>query len=267
MSEDPRRLMDDAPNDLLRAMLEAAREEAPSDASMKRTMVAVGAGAAVLGSGVAASAGSAGVAAASTAKIGAGTTTAGLFFKWAGVGLATGLAAAGVTESVLAPLPTTRAKVVVEEKAPPAPRAKAAHIAQPTEAQAFEVVAEQVAPMPELPLEKPAPSSPKPAARIPRLEPIAEAPSLLAEEVRALDRARAKLAQGEPSQALSILDAYDRALPHRTLEPEALYLRAEALVELGDLRAAASVAQRLVAAKPHGPHARRARAIIEASSP
>lgn len=262
MSEDPRRLLDDAPSDLVRALLEAAREEAPRDASMKRTLMAVGAGATVLGSGAAASAGSAAVAAASTAKLGAatGTAGAGLFLKWAGVGLATGLAAAGITESVRPYEPTPKSAVLLVEKA--APTAKALDIPETPRVELPPAMPEAAAPIASL--GEPAPTTPAPRPR--KAEPSAPLPSLLAEEVRALDRARSSLSSGDPSRAISLLDRYEREIPKGTLRPEALYLRAEALVELGDLDEAASVAKRLLASRPDGPHARRARAILEASS-
>lgn len=267
MSEDPRRLLDDAPSDLVRALLEAAREEAPRDASMKRTLMAVGAGATVLGSGAAASAGSAAVAAASTAKLGAatGTAGAGLFLKWAGVGLATGLAAAGITESVRPYDPTPKSAVLLVEKA--APTAKALDIPETPRVELPPAMPEAAAPIASL--GEPAPTTPAPTTPAPRprkAEPSAPLPSLLAEEVRALDRARSSLSSGDPSRAISLLDRYEREIPKGTLRPEALYLRAEALVELGDLDEAASVAKRLLASRPDGPHARRARAILEASS-
>lgn len=263
MSEDPRRLLDDAPSDLVRAMLEAAREEAPHDASMKRTLLAVGAGATVLGSGAAASAGSLGVAATST-KLGAatGTTGAGLFLKWAGVGLATGLAAAGVTETVRPYEPAPKAVVVRVEKA--APRAKAPVRPEEPRLELPAAMPEEAAPLVPPPLHEPPQTKPPPRPK--KAEPSAPLPSLLAEEVQTLDRARENLAQGNPSRALLFLDRYERAIPKGTLRPEALYLRAEALVELGDLEGAASVAKQLLASRPHGPHARRARAILEASS-
>lgn len=283
---DPRRLLDDGPSDLVRAMLVAAREEAPSEASLKRTLTAVGAGAAILGGGAAASAttASAGVAAASAAKLGtaSGTATAGLFLKWASVGLATGLATAGVAESMRAsdPPPTV---AVVERREPSATRSAKAIEAdrpklEPARAAEPEMVPEpQAQTLPPLlvaPKELAVPRAQRAIASspltistpIPTPTPASHpTPSRLASEVAALDRARDALALGRPFSTLAALDAYERETPNGTLAPEALYLRAEALVQTGDVRGAASVARHLLALQPHGPHAPRARAIAEAS--
>lgn len=275
----PRRLLDDAPSELTRALLSAAREEAPSDAALKRTLTAVGAGAAVLGSGAAAGATAAKVgAAASAAKVATkgGIAGAGLFMKWAGVGLATGIATATIVETARAPEPPPVLIAREEERAegdrsvPAIPREPALDAWVPSEADGS--VEDEGGPesgeaeeRPEAPSRSRAEVTPSPSSV--KSSPSARAKSTIAAEVLALDRARVELAQGRPNSALLLLDACEEESPGgRSLIPEALYLRAEALLSAGRTDDAALVAERLLALDPRGPYAERARVIAKVSA-
>lgn len=88
----------------------------------------------------------------------------------------------------------------------------------------------------------------------------------IAEETAMLERTRRALASGSASTALLELDTYDQRARARALGAEAAVLRVEALLQAGQRSSAVALAQRLLAAQPHGPHANRLRSIV-ASSP
>ena len=89
----------------------------------------------------------------------------------------------------------------------------------------------------------------------------------LAEEVRAVDRARSALAEGRAAETLSALDEYDARFVGRKFAPEALYLRMQALLSLGRKADARSTAERLVRAFPKSPHTARARRVLSETNP
>jgi TolA-binding protein len=89
----------------------------------------------------------------------------------------------------------------------------------------------------------------------------------LAEEVALVDRARGALARGDAPTALAVLDDYDARFRPRKFAPEALYLRMEALLRLGQTSAARAVADRLATTYPSSPNAARARQVLGATNP
>ncbi len=89
----------------------------------------------------------------------------------------------------------------------------------------------------------------------------------LAEEVALVDRARGALARGDARGTLGALDDYDARFTPRKFVPEALYLRMEALLRLGQTSAARAVAERLATNYPSSPNAARARQVLGASIP
>lgn len=89
----------------------------------------------------------------------------------------------------------------------------------------------------------------------------------LAEEVALVDRARAALARGDAQATLGALDDYDARFSPRRFAPEALYLRMEALLRLGQTSAARAVAARLAKAYPSSPNAARARQVLGVAIP
>ncbi len=77
-----------------------------------------------------------------------------------------------------------------------------------------------------------------------------------------LDRALAELRRGAATDALRILDRYDREFPRGALQPEATAARVEALMAKGDRARAKAIAEQFLAAHPDSPLAHRVRATI-----
>jgi outer membrane protein assembly factor BamD (BamD/ComL family) len=77
-----------------------------------------------------------------------------------------------------------------------------------------------------------------------------------------MDTARAALAAGRAAETLAVLDEYERRFRERRFAPEALYLRMEALVSLGQTAEAREAAERLLLSYPQSPHGARARFIV-----
>ena len=82
------------------------------------------------------------------------------------------------------------------------------------------------------PPSEPSAATPEPAAPVPAPvrapSPSAPRALTLADEVAAIDAARASLARGDTTGALRALDGYDRTFPRGKLAPEAAALRARA---------------------------------------
>jgi hypothetical protein len=91
----------------------------------------------------------------------------------------------------------------------------------------------------------------------------ATAPSI-GSEILELDRARASLAAGQARSAVSALDRYQQAFPKGALQQEALRLRIEALVGLGDRPAARTLTARFESLYPNSPHAKRLHSLVDA---
>ncbi|HVW29697.1 MAG TPA: hypothetical protein VHC69_30245 [Polyangiaceae bacterium] len=91
-----------------------------------------------------------------------------------------------------------------------------------------------------------------------------ESAPALAGEVAAIDAARDALRRGDPASVIAILNAYASRFANRHFEPEALYLRMEALGRQGDADGQRSAAARLLAEFPSAPQAARARAVVDA---
>ena len=86
-------------------------------------------------------------------------------------------------------------------------------------------------------------------------------------EVALINTARAQLQAGHGHLALLTLDRYTAEVKRGRLQAEAMYLRMEALVQLGDPTAAQNAARRLLSAYPRGAHAARARAVLGLYNP
>jgi hypothetical protein len=84
----------------------------------------------------------------------------------------------------------------------------------------------------------------------------------LRDEARVLDGARALLAGGDASGALVRLGDYDRRFAGGSLREEALLLRIESLVRVGDRSTAASLARRFLTAYPASVHAERVEVVL-----
>jgi hypothetical protein len=234
---EPERLFHGSESPLARAMLGAAREEAPSDRLLERTLLAVSVGAVVVGT-------------ASTVAGAAGTTSlSAVAAKWFGIGAVGGLltmgAAVGVEHALSRP-----AEVVVTTAAPVVPR----------------VDVTRATPGPVKPaVEVPAPETPKPAAAalasVSAPKPVSSEPSI-ERELREIDAARSALASGDSAKALALVDAYERQPGTKQMFQEALAIRMEAQAKSGNTTAARASAERLLVVSPNGPHASRARQIL-----
>jgi hypothetical protein len=87
----------------------------------------------------------------------------------------------------------------------------------------------------------------------------------IAEEVRAVDRARQALASGRARDALNELERYQAQWPRGVFTSEVLVLRVEAKLKLGDRPSAVREARTLIDARPNSRYAARLRALIETS--
>ncbi len=223
--------------DLGRAMLRAGASEKPSPDTVRRTLGAVGAG------------GSGGPA---PAIAGAGTRW---LVRWgAGVGLCA-LVGAAIWVATRSSRPGRATPAAITAPAPPLAPARPLESA-PTPAPS-------TGPVPP-PSAAPITASAPPPPRAVPAAPAIDTASGLAEEVAAIDAARATLDRGDAAGSLGQLDAYQRRFPRGTLRQEAAVMRIDALLRAGDRRAARALADRLLAAGP-GPYAERIRSLREAA--
>jgi hypothetical protein len=234
-------------------LLHAGRDEWPSDEALARTLVAVGAGAAVVTMAGVAGGAAAGVSASTVAKGGAALVSFGSVMKWLGVGALSGVVVAGVAHEVSAPprTPVEPTAVIVaptvpapgEERARPAPAAES------------------------IPAPEPEAEEPKPAVTAhPTRKDVGEPDDRgvpLAAEVALVDRARALLAGGNPARALEELAGYEKAFADPRLQPEVVYLRMAAHLLAGNTARAKATAEQILRSFPRGPHAARARSVID----
>jgi hypothetical protein len=241
-------------------LLRAGVDEQPSDASVERTLAALGVAGAVLTTTTVAAGGVqlAGATAASASGAKAATLT--LLAKWVGVGVVGGIGLASVASVMTAP-----------RSAEPAPHVSVAAVP------AVSAAAKKLAPAPQTPA--PAVAAEEPTLEVvpapvaaPRVapseaasvspEPVLEVGTPLAAEVAYVDRARALVASGQSGQGLALLRSYEQEFPEARLLPEVLFLELETLDRLGRTSEARAAAQRLVDGFPKSPHANRARKLL-----
>jgi hypothetical protein len=120
----------------------------------------------------------------------------------------------------------------------------------------------------------------EPAAQRPRsssaMRPIAHAVTLstsatlpadnLREQAELLDRARARIATGDPGGGLAVLDDFDRRFGGKPLSEESLLLRIEALARRGDRNTAAALGRQFLKMYPASVHAERLSALLHSFS-
>ncbi len=276
-----RRWEQDGASDAIARMLQAARGERPSDASLARSIAAASVGAVTATTTVAAGE--------TLGKVGTSSALAtkalGLFsgfhaLKWLLVGALLGSVVMATVEAPRHPAPS---KMAAQKREPIQPRvvapasAKAPDAAMraPDAAMRASDASPATPSARSLPSEAPPSPEPVPATSERTLPPgsarTADAarrtPALveserLAEEVRIIDEATRALNGGAATRALTLLDAYDRSYPERRFAPEALYLRMESLTKLGRGGEARSIANRLANAYPTSPQAARARVLL-----
>ena len=243
MSELPR-LLDSSGDELERQLLRAGSVYAASPELRAKTLAALG----VTGATAAALGVGAGVAlsAAPPAKLGFGSLLAKLGAAKVAV-LALGVSAAVVAPLTLAgsdPEPSQAPRAVVS---PPA-RVKAARVAP-----AAPLSPPLLAPSPAAPAASASPRAAAPATSKP------SAAEALRVELAQLDAARSKLKSGRSEEALSLLDAYERATPRGALRLEAEVLRIDALSRSGRTELAKSRARAFLERHPRSVLAARVR--------
>jgi len=113
--------------------------------------------------------------------------------------------------------------------------------------------------------EKDGPSLPTPTARPRAAEaPSAEPDARMSAELRLLERAQASADAGQRGLALELLREHEQRFgPAAPLSPEARYLKLEVFAASGRMTEARAVAHEILARDPAGPHAGRARRLLE----
>jgi hypothetical protein len=233
-------LQTDAPPDVAES-LRAARAEAPRRALVERCVALVGTASAV---GLSTSL-------ANAASYGAGGKATGLFalLKWGLSGAAVGtvlVTSVEVTRRVAAPrpVPSVHAPSVIETSVTSAKRAL--NVRAP------------------LPLAPVAPTATPEPARAPKVSSAPGIDERLAAELSLLNDVRAAVDRRDTDAALSLLAEHDRRYAtNAQLLPEARYLRLETLELAGRGAEARSVARQILERDPRGPHAARAREVLE----
>lgn len=140
------------------------------------------------------------------------------------------------------------------------------------------ITAEQVTPIaerapresatagPVVPGRRQAPTNFEPPAPVPvkRVQPTAKPrPPALGQELAILAQARRALQNGDPKQALGVLDRHGSDLRAGQLRLEAEVLRLEALAQLGATREVSERAQQFIDQNPNSPLADRVRGFVE----
>lgn len=284
------RLLESSDDELELALLKSAREDAPREAGLQDTALALGLTAATakaladslaasqaLGHAHVASAGGALGSSGASAAASVGGTSVATLAKFLAAGALVSFGAMTTIDRAVSPASDTVKPVSTAAPRAAAPTPRAAPIASPpspppvgalaelepardpqTEAgsrKAAHVKREQ-APVPEsgaAPDSAPALAAPAPAASTAA---SAAAPSnaSLAAEIRLLDRTRSALEAGDATAARRALRAYDESRPSAVLRHEANLLRVRLLLAEGDRRAAAAMARQIIAQHPESHH-------------
>jgi len=274
--KDPRRLTEEG-SALEVALLRSARSRRPAAGSSSRALAALGLAGTTISAGTlgasSASAMSGSTLATSTAGSKVATKASMALAKWAGIGVVSGLCAMGgvhLTQRVLQ-TPSRTTSVVDEATrragpAAPTPRTAGSAVlpeeefVSPAPATAEPVKASK--PLRLAPLGGGAAGNDKHAlSEVEETAPAGDTASLLP-EISLLDTARTSLATGKADVALAALNRYEKEFPRGRLEPEARYLRIQALLAQGDRETAARVARHFLAQAPESVHAKRIRALL-----
>ena len=254
---DPRRIIHGPEGTLEAALLRSVRREAPPAQAKARmlTLLGISAGTASAAALATVSAKAAVTAATASAKA-TSTATLALTGKWVVVSIVGAALAVGVAREMRpSDNATIPAPVASHDLVQASPRAT-----QPVIARAPDTV--KSAEPSEL-VDRAASAVPSVDRSSVRSFPDSTAPekshdpSNLADEVAALDKARAAAVAGDPARALRLLDSYQRQYPNGNLGPEAQLLRIEALVQNGQSTVALPIARRMLKDAPSGPHAER----------
>jgi hypothetical protein len=229
---EPRRLKEEAGSDFERALLDAGTSYRSSEAARARTLAALGvAGSAALTAGTAGGASSTLLTKAGWTKLlaisGIGATAAApvAYYAW--------------QQAHEAPAPVVAVQAPEARPQPPAPRTP-----EP--------------PAPETRAEPATRAVPAP----PKAEPRPSSASALTAELGALDAARSRLASGDATGALALLDDYARSYPRGRLVLEAEVLRIDALAKSGQSGVAKRRAEAFLKRHPNSVLASRVRTYL-----
>jgi len=239
---EPRRLLDDNPSQIERALLNAGTAYRCSANSRAGTLTALGL---------------AGSAALSAAGLGVSVASVVAKFGWTKIILA--VAALGTVTSV------------------PIGYYFLTHYHQPTVANVIEPVTVEKASqqtMPANPHNDVVPAERIPETQVPgdtalhavtpaKSEAKLESSSPLSEELSALDAVRSLLARGDAVSALSRLDSYNRNFPKGRLQLEAEVLRIDALMKSGQTEQAKARAQAFLTRHPNSVLTTRVRSLLQ----
>jgi len=259
--KDPGRLVHHHPSALARSLLTAAINEEPSETLLASTVASI-----AMGSAVVAIAQASRVAGGSTPPMTVSTASAAASVSGAGVKgaviLVTTVKWVGIA-SVGGVLALSGVRTLKRETRKPV---EPPHLVQPRSslrpAEPSSAVLPVAAPI-ELSSSTPTDPALPPAPTLPRVAPTAQ-PLQLSDEANLIDQAREAVAGGDGLGALRILEHHRRRFAQPRLQPEALYLRMQALRLEGHLEAAIRVAQHLLAEYPNGPQSAAARAVVNA---
>lgn len=240
---DFKRLLDDPSTDDLEAdLLRFARREGPSPDARAKILAAVGAGAVT-----ASTHGGSALAGTQSASIAPTAAKSASLVKWILAGTAV-LVPAGIWLALTQggePSQPLQPNVVASQPAPQAP-VQAQAPAEPA-----------TTPEPAVTRLEDLPVLPSGSTR----EPGAPAPSL-ADEVKAIQRAKTALSSGNASGALKELDAYREAFPRGRLSQEATVLRIEALSASGNQAAAQKLGEQFLKSNEKSPYAARVKSVL-----
>ncbi len=117
--------------------------------------------------------------------------------------------------------------------------------------------------LPSAPVGTPSPARP---ARSVAKKPVADDVSL-AEQMAFIDSARTRLRQGEPRDALRVLDDYGRRYPEPAFREEATVLRVSAHAKAGDVVEARRLGSAFLSTHPAELYSRRVEAIVRSLEP
>jgi len=255
---DLERLLHSSVNHRTRALLRAARSEAPPEDFGRRLRVGVSAAVSVASVTSSAAASLATATGVRGAALGGGKLASGLALataKWVAVGMIGGGVLAAGAELAFAPAASEARPVPHELPAKGAPVAVSGGVGAPSS------VEDAPAPAPEAPAPSASPASPRTVAS------ASARAGQLGREVTMIDRARRALSARNYAQALAALDDYARGGSTGALDREARVLRIEALRRSGDVAGAERLAAKYLSEFPNDAHGTRLRSLDEGSAP